>query len=282
MSRTHTLAVAAVTCALLLSTGPARALPFANEVISYTAGLNVTPGFDDPSHALGMPATSNGDFGDVTPFNGAFLNGDLVQVGDGGELVVRFAMPVLDHPLNPFGIDLLVFGNAFFFQPDLFGDSAEDVFADPALIEVSQHGKDFSAIAFVFADDLFPTSAFTDTPGPFDSGGSALSDFTRPVDPAVDWFGKSYAEIVALYDGSGGGAGIDLSETGLPWIRYVRITSLGGVTAEIDAFADVAAVPAPEPAAAALLLLAVVGARLLRVRRDRYHRTAKRRAAGRL
>lgn len=262
MSRTHTLTAAAVTCALLSLAGPAGASPFADEVISYTAGLNVTPGFDDPSRALGIPATSNGDFGDVTPFNGAFLNSDLVQVGDGGSLVVRFAEPVLDDPLNPFGIDLLVFGNAFFYQPDLFGDSAEDLFADPALIEVSQDGAVFAAIAGVFADELFPTSAFTDTPGPFDSGGTLLSDFTKPVDPALDWFGRSYAEMIALYDGSGGGAGVDLAEVGLPWIQYVRITPIGGVTAEIDAFADVA--PAPEPGAALLLLF---GLGLMLVRR---------------
>ncbi len=254
--------------ALTLAAGIAQANPFADSVPigGYTPGLNVTPGYDDPTRALGMPTLTNGDpFGDVTPFNGAFLSDHLVQVGDGGELIVYFDTPVVDDPLNPFGIDLLVFGNSFFFQPDLFGDSAEDVFADPAQIAVSQDGVNFVDVTTVFADSLFPTSGFLDTPGPFDLGGSVQSDFTKPVDPAIDWFGKTFAEIVALYDGSGGGTGVDLAETGLASIQYVRITSLGGVTAEIDAFADVAA--APEPALAVLLGL---GALVLGLRRQTF------------
>jgi hypothetical protein len=258
------LSFAATLLALCLLPCLALALPFADEVVSYTPGAGITAGFDTPANALGMPSLNNGstevggeviDYGDVTPFNPAFGPDQVVQVGDGGELIVRFEAPVSDDPLNPFGLDLLVFGNAFFFQPDLFGAIAEELSADDALISLSQDGALWHDITGVFADALFPTSAFLDTPSAFESGGADLADFTRPVDPRIEWLDQDYPEIVRLYRGSGGGGGVDLAEVGLPWIQYVRITARNGVVAEIDAFSDVA--PLPEPGAAVLVALAL-------------------------
>ena len=253
------LSFAATLLALCLLPSLAPALPWANQVVRYTPGAGITAGFETPANALGMPSLNNGfsefgDNGDVTPFSAAFRTDQLVQVGAGGELVVRFDEPIVDDPLNPFGIDLLVFGNAFFFQPDLFGAIAEELSADDALISVSQDDVFWYDIAGVFADALFPTSAFLDTPTAFESGGTQLADFTRPVDPGIEWIGQDYPGIIQLYGGSGGGGGVDLFEVGLPWIQYVRITARG-VTAEIDAFSDVA--PLPEPGAAGLLALAL-------------------------
>ena len=100
----------------------------------------------------------------------------------------------------------------------------------------------------------FPTLGFQDTSGPFASDGTLESDFTKPVDPTIDWVGKDYAELLTLYDGSGGGAGVDISGTGLPWILYMRISVPDGLQSnpEIDAFADVA--PVPEPSSVVLFL----------------------------
>jgi hypothetical protein len=79
-----------------------------------------------------------------------------------------------------------------------------------------------------------------------------LSDFTSPVDPAFNPIGKTYADIMAGYHGSGGGLGVDIAAAGLSSISYVRITNPANAAGvpEIDAFADVAAVP--EPAAGKL------------------------------
>ena len=52
----------------------------------------------------------------------------------------------------------------------------------------------------------------------------------------------SFAEIVALYDGSGGGIGIDIAGSGLETASYVRFLNNSGEAFEIDA---VAIVPAP-------------------------------------
>lgn len=252
-----------VLVATLLGPGRALALPFASEVVSYTPGADVTAGFDDPTHALGSPSRDT-DFGNVTPFNSAFSADQLVSVGTGGSLVVRFDAPVFDDPANPFGFDLLVFGNAFFFDPS-FEPIATDVFAEPGQISVSQDGLLWFDITTVFADGLFPTLGFLDTTGPFESDGALPTDFTLPVDPSIPWMGATFEELVPLYAGSGGGAGVDIAETGLPWIQYVRITQdTPGVTTEIDGFADVAALP--EPGAAALLALALAGLAARRVR----------------
>ncbi|RKY23709.1 MAG: hypothetical protein DRP62_05395, partial [Planctomycetota bacterium] len=62
---------------------------------------------------------------------------------------------------------------------------------------------------------------------------------------------KTYSELLTLYNGSGGGTGVDFSSTGLDWIQYVKVyqNSTDTWSAEIDAFADVV----PEPATIALL-----------------------------
>jgi hypothetical protein len=230
----------------VLMAGPAHSIPFATSWLSYTPGANTNPDLQDPNVALGKPALETG-FGDVTPFSGAFTGNLLVQVGSGGELIVGFDHPVVDDPQNPFGIDLLVFGNAFFFNPDFNGPAlALDLFADAGDISVSQDAATWFPITSVSADGLFPTQAYTDSSGPFEDDGRTEADFTLPVDPNIEWLGKSFDEIVDLYAGSGGGAGVDIGETGLPWIEFVKVSVPADVVmlVEIDAFSD-ASVPEP-------------------------------------
>ncbi|MGH7290573.1 MAG: hypothetical protein ACREJT_05145, partial [Myxococcota bacterium] len=92
------------------------AASFATQVVSYTAGSNATPGYVDPTSSLGSPAraTGSGAFdGDITPFNAPYTADQVVSIGAGGELVVRFDHQVLDDAANLYGIDLLIYGNAF-------------------------------------------------------------------------------------------------------------------------------------------------------------------------
>jgi hypothetical protein len=243
--------------------------PWADAVVSYAPGAGVGNDFvtgapfSDPLVALGEPTrvTSPDSFpGAVTLVNSPFRSTEVVSIGKGGSLVVRFDEPVLDHGANPFGVDLLIFGNAFFLG-NFFADpaaTAVGVGGEGGLVEVSADGANFFAVPGE-ADGLFPTNAYGDIVDPLVSTpGSALSDFTRPVDPAFNPMGKTYAEIVSGYDGSGGGLGIDIAAAGLSSVSFVRITN--GVNAsgvpEIDAFADVAAVP--EPVAGARFFLAAV------------------------
>ena len=262
-----------VVCVLSVPSAAAFASSFATEVVSYTPGTNVPAGYDDPNAALGSPGriTGTGPYdGDVTPFNAPYLSSDVVTVGAGGELTLSFDHPVVANPAHPYGIDVLVFGNAFLGIDFDTGLADGTIFAEPGHIAVSQDGVHWTDVPNVFADSLFPTMGYQNTPGPFASGGTIPTSYTKAVNPALtaaSFAGKDLAGIAALYAGSGGGAGIDLTALGLPWIEYVRVYQLPGDTfsTEVDAISAV-----PEPAA---LTLVGVGALALTPGRARRRRT---------
>lgn len=232
--------------------GSACAGPWASMVISYDPGTNPAPGYSDPMTALGRPErfTGEGVFpGAVTPFNPAWRTDELVSIGEGGHLTVMFDKPVRNSKGNPFGIDLLIFGNTGYIDSAFPSGVSGGVFGSGGgEVEVSEDGVNWFKVPGAQADSEFPTLGYLDLTGPYQTTkGSVPSDFRKPVDPAFAAGGKTFAEIVAAYDGSGGGSGIDIEATGLRAISYVRVSSpLGsGVAAEIDAFSDVRAVPTP-------------------------------------
>lgn len=106
---------------------PAGESPFAARVVDYSPA----PGqfvnhaqFNDPARALGPP-------------HGAGLvdadNTSVVTLGGfGGSITLAFDHTVEDHPLNPFGLDAIVFGNAFW-----FGGDPDERWAECAVIEIS-------------------------------------------------------------------------------------------------------------------------------------------------
>lgn len=252
----------------------AFAASFASQVVSYTPGSNTAAGYGDPNTALGSPGrtTGSGAFdGDVTPFNAPYAASDVVSIGAGGSLVVRFDHPVTDDAANPYGIDLLVFGNSFLGID--FGTGLADgtlIFTEPGLISVSQDGSTWFDVPGLLADgSLFPTLAYQDPTGPFSFGGTIPTSYTQAVNPALtaaDFAGLTTAQIATLYGGSGGGTGIDLAVAGLPWIEYVRVSQLAsdGWSTEVDAFADVPEPPAATLFGVAALLLTWSRARTLR------------------
>lgn len=250
----------------LASAGAMAVDPWAAHVVSYVEGTGVGAGYNNPSSALGGPTrfTGVGVFpGAVTPFNPAYLGSEIVSIGAGGSLTLRFDAPVADDPANPFGIDLLIFGNAGYIDTNFPTGTAGPLFsAGGGLVEVSADGLAWEPVVGGIADGAFPTLGYSDLTDPFAvNPGNILSDFTRPVDPAFDPTGLAFGAIVAGYAGSGGGSGIDLSSTGLASILFVRISNTGTGTVEVDAVSDV--VPAPSGVA----LLGMAG--LIAVRRRR-------------
>lgn len=224
--------------------------PYADVLVSFAPGVDGAPGYDDPLTALGPPERFTGEDlfpGVVSVFSPPFGFDEIVSLGCGGVLVVAFDEPIADDPANPYGIDLLVFGNAGFIDDDWPNGVVGDVFGGGGgRIEVSADGAQWTPVPLVAADGPFPTNGYLDV-GPYDGEpGSVASVFTRPVNPAItpeDLLGRSYAEVLAVYDGSGGGAGVDLAATGLAAVSFVRITNdCNGelATVEIDGFADVA------------------------------------------
>jgi len=239
--------------ALILQTLPARAAAFAGSVVAYDPGTGFATefgsglGYTNPGVALGPPNPETA-FGAVTPFNPPFSRNEIVSLGTNGSLVVSFGVPLLNDPSHPFGLDFIIYGSTGFIDTDFpngHTDGSASVFGNnPGMTRVSVSAGDgiFYTLNPLFAptvDAFFPT----------DGAGT----FGQPMNPALqpaDFANRSFADIRALYAGSAGGAGYDLSwaldangqPVNLSSISLVRIDVLSG-RAEIDGFAAV-----PEPA----------------------------------
>lgn len=238
---------------------------FAIEVIEYVEGEGVGSDwitkqpFNDPNSALGKPAleTTSGDGWfipvnesvTVVPLYPPFRATELVTIGNGGQLTVKFSHPVANDENNPYGIDFIIFGNAYQIigggQDWSNGNPEETIVSDtvtsePGIVSVSQDGENWYYFSSgPYADDFAPTAGRQ-----WDDVNDIWADEldpTRPVDPNLSVAGMSLAEMIAAYDGSAGGTGFDIGELGLQWIQYIRIEDdpESNVTTEIDAIADV-------------------------------------------
>jgi hypothetical protein len=224
--------------------------PWADSVVSFDEGIGGSPGYNIPEVALGEPSRFTGEDiwpGVVSPFNSPWLANEIVSIGAGGSLVVSFDEPVQDNSANPWGVDVLIFSNTGCMDNSYPNAIVGGLFSnDGGMIEVSQNGKQWYQITTVLADGLWPTRGFLDSQ-PYDSiEGTHPSDFTLPVDPRLtldDVMNLGNDELMSLYKASGGGTPIDISETGLSEISFVRITvnESSKLTPEIDGFADVTA-----------------------------------------
>jgi len=131
----------------------ATADPFATTVVAY----DPAPGqfvnnsaFNDPAMALAAPNGAG---------TGAPNNSSMVSLGGfGGSITLGFDHTIIDHAANPFGLDFIVFGNAFWAAGD-----ANRRWAECAYIEVSRDVNGNS-----LADDkwyLIPGSHISDPIG---------------------------------------------------------------------------------------------------------------------
>jgi len=237
--------------ASLALTSRAAVTGYADSVVSYDPGTGYSAGFTNPAAVLGEPSTVNPYGEAVDVFDPPYGTNQIVSIGTGGSLTVKFKTPILNHPKNRFGIDFMIYGNSGFiitndFDLETFswiGTPATDgsLFAQTdgeTRVSVSVDGKKFFVLDPAFAptvDYLYPT----------DGGG----DFHTPVDPTLtqdDLAGLTGDQIQALYYGSAGGAGYDISwarnargkRVKLPAIRYIRIEVLSGKS-EVDGFSAV-------------------------------------------
>lgn len=275
---------------LILMNCLAAAVPaseFASTVI-YSSGTFGGYPYNDPSAVLGEPAAYVRDGSNTMTCSlvyGAWsitpapdLKPVITTIGVNGVIIVGFDHPVLDDPANPYGIDLIVFGNAFFAHnsqgylgpttdmdtvvlSDSGGVSDEPVKVEVAAVLNPGNLNDpnfWFPFAYLPADGMYPTNRFV-----WDSvnkqWGQSLNPL-KPVNPMLkssDFANLSFPQAVALYDGSAGGTGYDLQwlrpedyqrlpidpQTGKRWIQYVRFTS--AFEGEIDAVSDVAPTSVP-------------------------------------
>jgi hypothetical protein len=117
------------------------------------------PKFDDPTRALGPPQGG----GTSQPNNASVVT----LGGFGGSITLAFDHTVMDDPLNPFGLDAIVFGNAYW-----VGGNRDRHWAECATIEISldANGNDLaddawgiilgSHLEWPTADYALPTDLF--------------------------------------------------------------------------------------------------------------------------
>lgn len=229
---------------------------FGTAMVNYAPGVLADTTYTNPFTAVGSPERFTGEVfnftGAVTPFNPAFGPDEIVSIGGGGHLTLAFDHDVLDDPQNPYGFDFLAFGNAGFIDvnwPHGHTTPGAGMFGvgSAALVHVSIDGLDWRPVLGQ-PDAMFPTLGYADLTDPYALlPGGIDTDFTKPVNPALTFGNSTFAAISAAYDGSGGGAGFDISGTGLPFIRFVRFSNPASDASafEIDAISDVSPVPSP-------------------------------------
>lgn len=178
-------------CAVVALAGPAHAGdPFVDAVDSFSQGTS--GGFG----AEALPAVVLG-----APRGGELQQGsfDVVSLGIGGAIVLRFDPPVIcDGP----GADFTVFENAFH-----IGSPNGPVFAEYGFVAVSQDGEHYVE----FPHDTASHAGLAGQ-GPVLSHPDNGID---PLDPSVS-----------------GGDPFDLSSVGLAWAAYVRVTDVAGAIAD--------------------------------------------------
>ncbi|HDL08585.1 MAG TPA: hypothetical protein ENG35_07615 [Desulfobacteraceae bacterium] len=221
--------------------------------------------FDDPTTTLGRPTidTTGDDWyipedeaAPVNPVYPAFRYFEMVFLGEEGYITVEFNHPVRDDENNPYGIDFIVFGNAFQVigggQGWTNGDPAlttvgPDGFYEPGIVSVSQDGITWYSFTndsnfmsgdpnFVklpadvndgpFCDSFAPTLGRVYDPcnpdtsiGEWNQWWAEPTNPTFPVDPNL-WFdsfdGYTVAQICETYGNSAGGTGYDIDRLDLP------------------------------------------------------------------
>lgn len=247
-------------------------------VIDYKPGTGFFTDFTGVSYtnaqsALGMPAENTPPpfASPITPYNPPYGADQVVSVGQGGSLTLQLGAPAWNHN-ESFGLDFIIFGNSGFAITN--GVFTDEGVTDGTLFNPNNGVTRVSVSADnVTYYELTPSlTPILDNYFPTDASG----DFRLAVNPALtgaDFEGKDLAGIRALYNGSAGGTGFDLSwardsqgqNPNLSFLQYVRVDVLSG-SAEIDALVITSV---PEPGVVALAFGGIAMIALARSRMKR-------------
>ncbi len=256
--------------------GSTQASPFAWAVESYYAGYGTTD-YTSPSTALGQPSVDTAPDEDsmwetepvaVVPVFPAWRTDQVVSITPGGHLTLSFDHKVVDDPLNPYGVDLTVFGNSALGTDDTRWDNTDPAAfnvrgsssREAGRVLVSQDGIDWHELDTI-ADGFYPTLGRVYDPadpdpslGDWNHWWGKPTDPTLPMDPSLgpeQFAGMTLADVCEVYGHSAGGRGLELAAlpdswadpaTGNKWIRYIRFETPADIydSPEVDAVADAA------------------------------------------
>ncbi len=247
---------------------------YASVVISYDNSKSSI--WNDPTTVLGHPTIDTAgdmDMEDVVavlPIFGPWMPDEIYRIGTGTSLTIMFDRPVYDDPLNPCGVDFIIYGNTIQGlgggqywdngDPNNLTIQSPNISAERGIVSVSQDG----IIWYTFnngpyADDWAPTLGRIydpENPDPVLQNNfwwGAPTVATYPLNPNLgpaDFLGKTVAQMAMEYGYSAGGTGFNLRDLDppLPWIQYVRVSywTTEGMSPEIDAFAIVLPVHIPD------------------------------------
>jgi hypothetical protein len=234
---------------------------FADQVISYTPGDGVGS-YTDPTAALGKPGDQIGT-GTFNPFVANFAATQLARVGFGGELTLRLSHHVSVN-LTPGVREIGVWENvALIAASGGVGNPAAAFGQDSAVVSVSADGTNWFSlnagqpILFTLPGNYYANATAANDAPP---ASPVLADFGQPFAGSLaDFNGESFAEVLATLGGSAGGTWLDLDETGLNEVGYIRFSGVAsGQTLELNAVSinrSLAGAPVPEPGTSLLLAI---------------------------
>lgn len=260
-----------MTGVMLFGSGTTAWAANAGRVIDYDLGSGYHAGYTDVSTALGETSRDTGYGWGANPplflsnpYNNPWRPQDWVSIGQGGFITLElenYAVALDDEP----EINVLVFQQIFNGQP---------WYDRQAVVSVSENGSDWyaltggTAIAFdtPATGYVFPGSIPMDSSGGYGAIDAAdldqytESDYGLPMPGELDFgsladFEASRADAYGL---SGGGNWLDISETGLAQVGYIRFDVLSDAPAyfALDAIYlnhDAIGAAVPEPATLGLL-----------------------------
>lgn len=274
-------------------------IDFATQVIS--SNITGSAPYNNPQALLGPPTVTFDDPYDPQSDPKGYDNSKIIEPPyytdrSGNDVITKIPQstnstkysvtlelgrPVSHDPGNPYGVDLIVYGNSFFTGSGAGGSGTSDttnlnnyhiggLYGHPLIVSVSPDNVHW--YTFPTTPTILPFQAYQWNDATQMSTNNLLN-FNQPVDPAIassilagGLNGQSASSVLDAYQGASGGTGFDISGSGFSSIEYVNLQSTTTDYAVVDAVAAVDAVPEP----ATLSVLATSSAMLLVCRRRRH------------
>jgi hypothetical protein len=212
---------------------------FAVQVVSASNITSLSP-YNDPTAILGGATLRSGAPADRTkivegPFGRDPNNNPVItRINVGGQLTVNMGRRIYDDPNNPYGMDFIVYGYAFYTASGAINDNTDlgaltipggsaGIFGHPTVLSVSQDGTNWFTYPYVAA--LVPANAYRWDDSNHAWTGEQMNE-NKPLNPSLTLpGGLVVADALDQQVGACGGTGYRLKPSGLPWIQYIRVTA---------------------------------------------------------